>query len=34
MNIYSHVLPSMDRDAADRIERVFAVDPAEKSRVK
>ena len=33
-NIYSHVLPSMDRDAADKIERVFAVDPAEKSQVK
>jgi integrase len=34
MNIYSHVLPSMDRDAADKIESVFAVDPAEKKQAK
>jgi integrase len=34
MNIYSHVLPSMDRDAAEKIEHVFAVDPTEKKQAK
>ena len=32
MNIYSHVMPSTDRDAADKIESVFAVDPSERSQ--
>jgi hypothetical protein len=34
MNIYSHVLPLMDRDAADQIERVFAAEPTEKKQTK
>ena len=34
MNIYAHVLPAMDRDAADKIESVFAVDPAAQKQAK
>ena len=32
MNIYSHALPALDRDAADKIEHIFEVYPAEKKQ--
>jgi hypothetical protein len=32
INIYSHVLLSMNREAADKIESVFAVDPRKSRR--